>query len=82
MKPVLKDDVIDRDDFLSQLDAMECAKRNLLASDCKDKSSIGFAYDSGYLACLTELRHIFDVEYPILKATQNSLPRYDEDDDE
>jgi hypothetical protein len=77
MKPVLKDDVIDRDKFLSQIDAMECTKRSLLASDCKDKSPLGFAYDSGYLACLTELRHIFDVEYPLIEATQS-----DEEEDE
>jgi hypothetical protein len=56
---------------------MECTKRSLLASDCKDKSPLGFAYDSGYLACLTELRHIFDVEYPLIEATQS-----DEEEDE
>lgn len=55
MKPV---ETVEVEQMCAQIDYMITCSRTLLAKSVGDKNGLGVAYDSGYLACLTEIREI------------------------
>ncbi|MBR4889740.1 MAG: hypothetical protein IKU15_00290 [Clostridia bacterium] len=69
MKPVLNEEIIDREAFEYYIQQALATKRTLLSGDCKDKNMVGMAYDAGYMAALTEIKQIF---CPVLKSMEGN----------
>lgn len=83
MKPI--DDSVGKHWLEQQLYLMEGQKRLLMSGSAGENNAVGLAYDSGYLAALTELHAMIFNPTPEERKAQKQMDEFDEsesDDEE
>lgn len=75
---ILKDDVVNKQWLIAQMESMETQMRQLQLVDVGNKNAMGICYDTGYINGLIDLRAI--IENATKKQDKEEFDNEDEED--